>query len=173
MRARYVGALPLALGVRSTNVYEDRSIAVYEDRDDDDDDDDDEAVIRLHREESEVKVWGEYMVKNSFEISHPIHSFSMQSWHVRKQLSFDLWVSRLDSPVTSKPKTHICTVAMLSCLYVFASSGCVYGSNIVHAPVLICIFERGKMLDPSKATYINVFSIAFEVVSGYVSSLTA
>lgn len=39
--------------------------------------------------------------------------------------------------------------------------------------VLICIFERGKMLDPSKSSYINVFSIIFEVVSGYVSTLLA
>ena len=58
-RYRYVGALPLALGVRSTNVYEDRSIAIYEDKLDDDDED---AVIRLHRGTSKVKVWGEYMV---------------------------------------------------------------------------------------------------------------
>ena len=35
--------------------------------------------------------------------------------------------------------------------------------------VLICIFERGKLLDPNKSSFVNVFSILFEVVSGYVS----
>ena len=55
---RYVGALPLALGVRSTNVYEDRSIALYEQRDDD------EEPSALRSGLSKTQVWGEYMVSD-------------------------------------------------------------------------------------------------------------
>src|SRR4051794_7453919 len=36
--------------------------------------------------------------------------------------------------------------------------------------VSICCFERGKMVNPQSSGYINVFSIIFEVVSGYVST---
>jgi len=38
---------------------------------------------------------------------------------------------------------------------------------LAFAVFAICVFERGKMFDPEKATYINVFAIIFEVVSGY------
>jgi len=106
----YVGALPLALGVRSTNVYEDRSIALY---DDELDEDEPESSVFIRPGMTKAKIWGEYT-----------------AWHLKRQLSFDLW---------------------WLALAVFA----------------ICVFERGKLLDPSKSSYINVFSILFEVVSGY------
>jgi len=35
------------------------------------------------------------------------------------------------------------------------------------AVFLICVFERGKLLDPSRSSYMTVFAILFEVVSGY------
>ena len=59
-RYRYVGALPLALGVRSTNVYEDRSIALYELQDNE------EEPSALRSGLSKTQEWGEYMVSGSY-----------------------------------------------------------------------------------------------------------
>lgn len=56
----------LLLSVRSTNVYEEKSLGVFEDEDDDIDDDADYLVA-----ESRVTIWGRYLGR-----------------HVRKQLSF-------------------------------------------------------------------------------------
>lgn len=56
---RYVGALPLALGVRSTNVYEDRSIALY---DEEIDDEEPEPSVFIRQGMPKGKVWGEYTV---------------------------------------------------------------------------------------------------------------
>ena len=56
---RYVGALPIALGVRSTNVYEDRSIALY---DEEIDEDEPEPSVFIRPGMTKAKVWGEYTV---------------------------------------------------------------------------------------------------------------
>ncbi|TDL24427.1 TrkH-domain-containing protein [Rickenella mellea] len=106
----YVGALPIALGVRSTNVYEDRSIALFEQEVDVSDE---EPTIQIGHGLTKTQVWGEYM-----------------AWHLKRQLSFDLWWLAL-------------------------------------ALLLICIFERGKILSPVEGTYITVWTILFEIVSGY------
>ncbi|KAF8320327.1 TrkH-domain-containing protein [Clavulina sp. PMI_390] len=65
----YVSVYPIALSVRSSNVYEERSLGLAvdpellsEDRDTDDD------------EEPQTRVWGSYL-----------------AWHARKQLAFDMW----------------------------------------------------------------------------------
>lgn len=55
---RYIGALPLALGVRSTNVYEDRSIALY----DEDVDTDTDPSSHMSLRETKAQVWGSYIV---------------------------------------------------------------------------------------------------------------
>ena len=57
---RYVGALPVALGVRSTNVYEDRSIALFEEEIDDDEP---EPTVFYRPGMTRAKVWGEYTVR--------------------------------------------------------------------------------------------------------------
>lgn len=55
---RYIGALPLALGVRSTNLYEDRSIALY----DEDVDTDTDPSLHMSPSETKAQVWGSYIV---------------------------------------------------------------------------------------------------------------
>ena len=55
---RYIGALPLALGVRSTNVYEDRSIALFEEEISDDS----EFDMHVLPGSTKAEAWGKYMV---------------------------------------------------------------------------------------------------------------
>ncbi|THV06206.1 hypothetical protein K435DRAFT_773402 [Dendrothele bispora CBS 962.96] len=62
----YVSVYPIAMSVRSTNVYEEQSLGVF--RDDDEDEDNFEATG------SRVTVWSRYL-----------------ALHARKQLSFDMW----------------------------------------------------------------------------------
>ncbi|KDQ20082.1 hypothetical protein BOTBODRAFT_125633 [Botryobasidium botryosum FD-172 SS1] len=62
----YVSVYPIALAVRSTNVYEERSLGLYHE----DEDEDEPSDITGSR----VKVWGNYL-----------------AFHARKQLSFDMW----------------------------------------------------------------------------------
>lgn len=76
---RYVGALPIALGVRSTNVYEDRSIALYEQELNDNESEEGEGPEKLSamffRPGSGVpraKIWGEYTVIPSLRF--PLHA---------------------------------------------------------------------------------------------------
>ena len=56
-----MGALPLALGCRSTNVYEDRSIALY-DEDVDRDGEEPESSVFVRPGVTRVRIWGEYTV---------------------------------------------------------------------------------------------------------------
>lgn len=56
---RYVSVYPIALSVRSSNVYEERSLGIEEDTD-----------SSIEREPS-TKVWGSYL-----------------AWHARRQLAF-------------------------------------------------------------------------------------
>ncbi|PWN49886.1 hypothetical protein IE53DRAFT_122868 [Violaceomyces palustris] len=62
----YLSAFPLALSVRSTNVYEERSLGIYEPSVEDD-----EANIP---NQNNAKVWGNFLAA-----------------HARRQLAFDIW----------------------------------------------------------------------------------
>ncbi|EKM49791.1 uncharacterized protein PHACADRAFT_214314 [Phanerochaete carnosa HHB-10118-sp] len=70
----YIAIYPIAMSVRSTNVYEENSLGVYPDDDDDDDDDDKFNEKTLKAKEKRVQIWGRHLVR-----------------HVQKQLSFDIW----------------------------------------------------------------------------------
>lgn len=63
---RYVSVYPIALSVRSSNVYEERSLGLAEDSLDDSED------------EPRTKVWGSYL-----------------AWHARRQLAFGAYIVRL------------------------------------------------------------------------------
>ncbi|KAH8982179.1 cation transport protein-domain-containing protein [Lactarius hatsudake] len=65
----YVSAYPIAMSVRSTNVYEERSLGIFEDEEDDIENEGDYPVT-----DSRVAVWGRYLAR-----------------HTRRQLSFDMW----------------------------------------------------------------------------------
>ncbi|KAJ8507628.1 hypothetical protein ONZ45_g10031 [Pleurotus djamor] len=64
----YISVFPIAMSVRTTNVYEDKSLGIYTHDDEDDDEDEFEPVG------SRVEIWGRYL-----------------SMHIRKQLAFDMW----------------------------------------------------------------------------------
>ncbi|KAH9850186.1 TrkH-domain-containing protein [Lenzites betulinus] len=68
----YIAIYPIAMSVRSTNVYEAGSLGVYVDDDGDDELNDDEHWNRPT--ESRVAIWGRYLAR-----------------HARRQLSFDMW----------------------------------------------------------------------------------
>ena len=65
----YVAIYPIALSVRSTNVYEERSLGVFE-QDDGELDEDNEPSYQGKRSH----VFGKYLW-----------------WHMRRQLAFDIW----------------------------------------------------------------------------------
>ncbi|CAE6533332.1 unnamed protein product [Rhizoctonia solani] len=62
----YVAVYPIALSVRATNVYEERSLGVYLD--------DEEGDEEEPNKPANVHAWGTYL-----------------AWHARRQLSFDMW----------------------------------------------------------------------------------
>ncbi|KAG8880238.1 low affinity potassium transporter [Tulasnella sp. 332] len=66
----YVSVYPIALSVRSTNVYEERSLGIFEAHDEEQDKDLEPAELQ----EGRAKVWGKYL-----------------AMHARKQLAFDIW----------------------------------------------------------------------------------
>ncbi|KAG9009870.1 low affinity potassium transporter [Tulasnella sp. JGI-2019a] len=66
----YVSVYPIALSVRTTNVYEERSIGVFQPRDEDEDKDLEPEELQ----DSRAKVWGKYI-----------------AMHARQQLAFDIW----------------------------------------------------------------------------------
>ena len=71
---RYIGALPLALGVRSTNVYEEKSLGIFEEEEDEDEameDIEDDAAYP--KSDGRVAIWGRYLGR-----------------HVRHQLSYGM-----------------------------------------------------------------------------------
>ncbi|KZT01449.1 uncharacterized protein LAESUDRAFT_731151 [Laetiporus sulphureus 93-53] len=63
----YISVYPLAMSVRSTNVYEEKSLGIYED-------DNDATASLFDPRENRVTVWSRYLAT-----------------HMRKQLSFDMW----------------------------------------------------------------------------------
>ncbi|EIW52424.1 TrkH-domain-containing protein [Trametes versicolor FP-101664 SS1] len=68
----YIAIYPIAMSVRSTNVYEANSLGVYESDNEDDEINDDAHWDRPS--ESRVAIWGRYLMR-----------------HARRQLSFDMW----------------------------------------------------------------------------------
>ncbi|TDL22995.1 hypothetical protein BD410DRAFT_820980 [Rickenella mellea] len=62
----YISVYPIAMSVRSTNVYEERSLGVFEDES--------ELENEPDTDGRRVAVWGRYL-----------------AWHARKQLAFDMW----------------------------------------------------------------------------------
>ncbi|KAJ7125143.1 cation transport protein-domain-containing protein [Mycena epipterygia] len=65
----YISVYPIAMSVRSTNVYEEQSLGVFRDDEDSEDEDNFEPTG-----ESRVTVWSRYL-----------------AMHARKQLAFDMW----------------------------------------------------------------------------------
>ncbi|PVG02545.1 TrkH-domain-containing protein [Serendipita vermifera] len=74
----YVSVYPIAMSVRSTNVYEEKSLGIFNEAAGNDSEDSsllsDEEKFRHRRGESRTKIWGEYLL-----------------WHARQQLAFDMW----------------------------------------------------------------------------------
>ncbi|KAG8756489.1 low affinity potassium transporter [Serendipita sp. 396] len=68
----YIAPYPIALAVRSTNVYQDRSLGIYEVEDSDEEDEKEEQLRREHK--SRPSVWGSYL-----------------AWHAKRQLAYDVW----------------------------------------------------------------------------------
>lgn len=66
----YIAIYPVALSIRSTNVYEERSLGVFEKPPDDEDEEPEE----LHKIESRKERVGRYV-----------------GWHLRRQMSVDIW----------------------------------------------------------------------------------
>ncbi|KAH7102156.1 cation transport protein-domain-containing protein [Auriculariales sp. MPI-PUGE-AT-0066] len=98
--------LMIAFSVRTTNVYEEKSLGVFEDEERGDGDEPSGDGPR-------GAVWGRYL-----------------TWHARKQLAFDMWWLGL-------------------------------------ALFLICIVERSDLQDEENASWFNIFSIVFDIVSAY------
>ncbi|TBU40177.1 cation transport protein-domain-containing protein [Dichomitus squalens] len=63
----YVSVYPVAMSVRSTNVYEEKSLGIFND-------DDDDSEAGFNPTGNRATVWGRYL-----------------AMHARKQLSFDMW----------------------------------------------------------------------------------
>lgn len=68
----YIAIYPIAISVRSTNVYEEKSLGIYGQEDQSDEDDGNDP--RNRAAESRVAIWGRYLYR-----------------HIRRQLSFDMW----------------------------------------------------------------------------------
>lgn len=69
----FVSVYPIALSVRGTNVYEEMSLGVYN-NDDQSSEEPNENNVEPTVSQSRGKLWGSYF-----------------GWHVKKQLSFDIW----------------------------------------------------------------------------------
>ncbi|KAG8907173.1 low affinity potassium transporter [Tulasnella sp. 403] len=114
----YISAYPIAMSIRSTNVYEQRSLGIYQDvetESDDGDPDVDESAAKLVRGGKGEILFSKYL-----------------GMHVRRQLSYDLWWLAL-------------------------------------AMFLICIVERGQIMNPDNEAWFNQFQIMFELVSAYAT----
>lgn len=97
----YVAVYPIALSVRSTNVYEERSLGVFRP----DNDEDVEDVAEEGEGQGRAKVWGKYL-----------------TMHARKQLAFDIWW-------------------------------------LGFALWLVCIVERGQLVDDDNQSWFNIFTV--------------
>ncbi|KAH9891907.1 TrkH-domain-containing protein [Cubamyces lactineus] len=69
----YIAIFPIAMSVRATNVYEEKSLGIYRSDTLDEDELDDDAHWN-RPSESRVEIWGRYLMR-----------------HARRQLSFDMW----------------------------------------------------------------------------------
>ncbi|KAA1472124.1 TrkH-domain-containing protein [Dentipellis sp. KUC8613] len=107
----YVSAYPLAMSIRATNVYEEKSLGVFNSEEQSEEDIENEAdYVGM---QSRVSIMGRYLRR-----------------HIRRQLAHDLWW-------------------------------------LAFALFLMCIVERGNLDNPAFATWFNIFSIIFEMVSAY------
>ncbi|ORX40999.1 cation transport protein-domain-containing protein [Kockovaella imperatae] len=102
----YISVYPIALSVRATNVYEERSLGLYNEEDED-------------REMNEAEDG-----KGAQAVAKYL------GWHARRQLAFDIWW-------------------------------------LGFALWVICIIERGPLNDANNEGWLNIFTIIFELVSGY------
>ena len=98
----------MAVSIRSTNVYEERSLGVFEAPPDDED----EEPEDIHKITSRKERIGRYV-----------------GWHVRRQMSIDIWW-------------------------------------LVWAVFLVCIAERGNLMDEEKKWF-DLFRVIFELVSAF------
>ncbi|CCA72762.1 related to potassium transporter TRK-1, partial [Serendipita indica DSM 11827] len=68
----YIAPFPIALAIRSSNTYLDRSLGIYEQ---DSDSDDEEMEARFEKDKRpRHRVWGSYL-----------------AWHAKRQLEYDIW----------------------------------------------------------------------------------
>ncbi|GLB37716.1 putative cation transport protein [Lyophyllum shimeji] len=102
----YISVYPIAMSVRSTNVYEEQSLGIFPH-------DDDHGEEEFQPTGPRAKIWGRYL-----------------AMHARRQLAFDMWWLGV-------------------------------------ALFVICINERHNLGDPSKASWFNIFTLIFELVSAY------
>jgi Trk-type K+ transport system membrane component len=91
----YVSVYPIAMSVRSTNVYEERSLGVF--AEETGNDSDDSSILSQerrfgHREgESRSKVWGEYLLWHAKSVFLPQWEAFQLKYSFRQQLAFDMW----------------------------------------------------------------------------------
>lgn len=98
----------MAVSIRSTNVYEERSLGVFE-APPDDEDEEPEDINKISSRKERI---GRYV-----------------GWHVRRQMSIDIWW-------------------------------------LVWAVFLVCIAERGNLMDEEKEWF-DLFRVIFELVSAF------
>jgi Trk-type K+ transport system membrane component len=91
----YVSVYPIAMSVRSTNVYEEKSLGIF--ADEVENDSDDSSLLSQerrfdHREgESRSKVWGEYLLWHAKSVSPFQRTPLKLTTTFRQQLAFDMW----------------------------------------------------------------------------------
>ncbi|KAA1472120.1 hypothetical protein DENSPDRAFT_161945 [Dentipellis sp. KUC8613] len=108
----YVSAYPIAMSIRATNVYEEKSLGVF-DEESDVEEEEDQDDAQYSENDTRVSILGRYLGR-----------------HIRRQLAFDLW----------------------------------WLAGILF---LICIIERDGLNNPDNATWFNIFTVMFELVSAY------
>ncbi|PIL35135.1 transporter [Ganoderma sinense ZZ0214-1] len=76
----YIGIYPIAMSVRATNVYEEKSLGVYEETSEDDDELNDDARWNSSSE-SRVAIWGRYLMRHARrQLSFGINDFLYMWW---------------------------------------------------------------------------------------------
>lgn len=105
----YIAIYPVSMAIRSTNVYEEKSLGIYEEPPEEEEEEPNNLPPLLKRRDRIGKYVG---------------------WHLRRQLSNDLWW-------------------------------------LVIGIWLICIIERGPLMDDVNAPWFNIFRIVFELVSAF------
>ncbi|PCH40391.1 TrkH-domain-containing protein [Wolfiporia cocos MD-104 SS10] len=106
----YINIYPIALSVRSTNVWEDKALGIYEEEEESEDVNE---IEKQWKSGPQVTIWGKNLLR-----------------HARKQLSYDMWWLALSL-------------------------------------FLLCIIERDSLMNTDNASWLNIFSLIFEVVSAY------